>query len=142
MMVIQAPTPSKVVRNVGVFLILMGVLEAKYTYDLLAEVFPLTRSDLLPVTLSFVPALIICALGIGVLLYKRWALFAWLGLTGLALVGLLADLAVSLLSRFPPFEVIFAVIPAFVGLLFMGIPAYILWTRRSLFMSGARAAGP
>jgi len=141
MTVVQTPQRSKVVQAVGVFLILIGTLEAMFTYGFLAELFPLRRGDVIPFALSFIPALISCAIGLGILLQKRWALFAWLALTGLALVSLLADLVVSLESPFGRSQIILAVFgPAFLTALVMGIPAYLLWKRRNFFSGGTRAA--
>lgn len=140
MSIVEKPHRSKVVQGVGVFLILIGLWGAEYTFGLLAEVFPLTRSDVLPFALSFVPSLILCVIGIGTMLHKRWALFAWLGLTGLAFFGLLTDLFVSPEARIVPFGVIFVVIRVFATALVVGIPTYLLWKRRNLFTGAAGAA--
>lgn len=128
---VQKSHPSRVVEGVGAFIILMGLWGAEYTFGFLAEVFPLARDDVLPFALSFVPSIIICVIGIGTLLYKRWALLAWLGLTAFAFVGLVLFVSAEPMSA--PLRAITVVIPSVVTALVVGIPAYLLWKRRNLF---------
>jgi hypothetical protein len=140
-MVVQKPRRSKVVHDVGVFIIWMGILTAVGTFWWAAEVFPLTRLDVLPFVLSFTPALVFCVIGIGTLLHMRWALFAWLGLTALTFVGLLAELFVSAGSSTVPvlFGIMFIVVRAITTLV-MIVPAYLLWKRRNFFTHAPGAA--
>lgn len=141
MTVAQSAHRSKVVQAVGVFLILVGILETLFIYSFVPKLFPPAEGEVVPFMVSFIPALISCAIGVGILLQKRWALFAWLALTGLALASLLADLVVSIETPFGRSQVMLALMgPAFLTALVMGIPAYLLWKRRTLFSGRTRAA--
>ena len=125
---------SKLVGLVGIYVLLLGAL---YTYLAYAYALfiapPSLKTDILPLAATFAPAAILCALGIGLILHNRWAFVGYFVLAAIVLVSGIAELAEIMFRTMSAGEFHFIVVRTMGVAVTLGIPAFLLWTRRDCF---------